>query len=576
MKLVIVESPAKAKKVAGFLGQDWRVEACLGHVRDLPESELGIEVAAGFRPTYQTLPGRVNLIRRMVKAAKEAEAVYIATDPDREGEAIAWHLLALVGLPKATPVYRALFHSITSEAVRAAIAQPRPLDVNLVEAQQARRVVDRLVGYLASPVASKALDGKYSAGRVQSVCLRLVVEREREIARFIPETSWRLTVGLSADGVAFSAALHRVQASDGITQTREPLDRLAAVLKTAQFWVGKTGHVTKSRSPLPPFTTAALQQAASTRLNLSPDRTMALAQILYEQGLITYMRTDGVSVAPEAQAAARDHITRQYGADYCPDSPPTYRAKAPNAQEAHEAIRPTDVGRLPQALDGDGAALYDLIWRRFVASQMSPARYAVTGAVIHAGRSVGQSFPIELRAQGRTLAFDGFLRLYTDDEADDSTPTLPLLVQGQALTLVAPTVEAHETRPPARYTEAALVQALEQHGVGRPSTYANTLKAVKDRGYVSVSDRRLVPTAEGIALCDFLTEHFGGVMDMGYTAQLEESLDRISSGQATRSEVLQAFWDGLQPQLAHATEYALSQVKARRAPKPLTLRPAGG
>jgi DNA topoisomerase-1 len=577
MKLVIVESPAKSKKIAGFLGQGWRVEACLGHIRDLPEAELGVEVAADFRPTYEVLPGKGNVVKKLLKAIKAAEAIYVATDPDREGEAIAWHLLKLANVPKDKPVYRALFHAITRDAVREAVAHPRALDVNLVEAQQARRIVDRLVGYLASPLAAKALDGKFSAGRVQSVCLRLVVEREREIETFTPETFWTLALKLAADGTEFTAKLHRVKGADSAFKTREPLDKLVTLLQTAQVWVGKAGRSVKARHPLPPFTTSSLQQAASKGLGLSPDKTMALAQTLYEQGWITYMRTDGVSITPEAQSAARDYIAREQGVNYLPPEPPTYTVKTANAQEAHEAIRPTDVTRLPQAVDGDGAALYALIWKRFVASQMSPALYTVTGAVIYAGKPQGQPFPMEFRAQGRSLLFDGFLKIYEEpadegEEGNEETGTLPLLKDNQLLQRVVPLVEGHQTRAPARYTEAALVQALEQRGIGRPSTYANMVKTVKDKGYVKVSQKRLVPTDNGIALCDFLTAHFADVLAYDYTARLEDQLDRIAAGDTTRLEVLRAFWDGFNPRLSKATEYALAQVKARHMPKPLTLR----
>lgn len=579
MKLVIVESPAKSKKIAGFLGQGWRVEACLGHVRDLPEAELGVEVAADFRPTYEVLPGKGNVVKKLLKAIKDAEAVYVATDPDREGEAIAWHLLKLANIPKDKPVYRALFHAITQDAVREAVAHPRALDVNLVEAQQARRIVDRLVGYLASPLAAKALDGKFSAGRVQSVCLRLVVEREREIEGFAPETYWTLALKLAADSAEFTAKLHRVKGADSPFKTREPLDKLVALIQTAQIWVGKAGRTVKARQPLPPFTTSSLQQAASKGLGLSPDKTMALAQTLYEQGWITYMRTDGVSVAPEAQTAARDYIAREHGADYLPPEPPTYTVKTANAREAHEAIRPTDINRLPQDVEGDGAALYAQIWKRFVASQVSPALYTVTGAVIYAGKAHGQPFPMEFRAQGRSLLFDGFLKVYEEpaDEGeteDENNGTLPPLKDNQVLKLVAPQVADHQTRAPARYTEAALVQALEQRGIGRPSTYASMVKTVKDKGYVKVSHKRLVPTENGIALCDFLTAHFADVLAYDYTARLEESLDRVAAGNTTRLEVLRTFWDGFNPQLGKATEYALAQLKARHTPKPLTLRPA--
>lgn len=577
-KLIIVASAAKAKKIAGFLGSGWRIEACLGHVRDLPEAELGVEVAADFRPTYAVLPGKGNVVKKLLKAIKDAEAVYVATDPDREGEAIAWHLLKLANIPKDKPVYRALFHAITKDAVREAIAHPRALDVNLVEAQQARRIVDRLVGYLASPLAAKALDGKFSAGRVQSVCLRLVVELEREIDGFTPETHWTLALKLTVDGTKFTAKLHRVKGADSPFKTREPLDKLAALIQTAQMWVGKAGRTVKARQSLPPFTTSSLQQAASKGLGLSPDRTMALAQTLYDQGWITYMRTDGVSVAPEAQIAARDYIAREHGTDYLPPDPPTYAIKTANAQEAHEAIRPTDVNRLPQDVDGDGAALYALIWKRFIASQMSPALYTFTGAVIYAGKAQGQPFPMEFRAQGRSLLFDGFLKVYEEpaDEGEENNETgiLPPLKDNQPVQLVAPQVTDHQTRAPSRYTEAALVQALEQHGIGRPSTYASMVSVIKSKGYVAVKQKRLVPTENGIVLCDFLTAHFADVLAVDYTARLEESLDRVAAGNMTRLEVLRTFWDGFNPQLGKATEYALAQLKARHTPRPLTLRPA--
>ena len=578
MKLMIVESPAKSKKIAGYLGVGWRVEACLGHVCDLPETELGVDVAADFRPTYAVLADKGNLVKKLLKAIQEAEAVYVATDPDREGEAIAWHILKLANMPKDKPVYRVMFQAITREAVLEAVTHPRALDVHLVEAQQTRRIVDRLVGYLASPLVAKALNGKFSAGRVQSVCLRLVVEREREIEGFTPENYWTLALKLTANDEAFTARLYQIKGADSTFKTREPLDKLVTLLNHAQLWVGNTGRTVKSRHPLPPFTTASLQQAASKGLGLSPEKTMALAQTLYEQGLITYMRTDGVSVAPEAQTAARDYITREHGADYLPSEPPTYTVKTANAQEAHEAIRPTDIIRLPQEAKGDGAALYGLIWKRFMASQMAPVLYTLTGAVIYAGKVQGQPFPMEFRAQGRSLLFDGFLKVYQEpaDEGDEAEVdgTLPLLSENQLLKLVMPQIEEHQTRAPARYTEAGLVQALEQRGIGRPSTYASMVKTVKDKGYVKLSQKRIVPTEIGIQLCDFLTTHFADVLAYHYTTQLEEQLDEIATGDTTRLDVLRGFWDGFQPQVIKATEYALAQLKSRAAPKPLMLHPA--
>ncbi|MEP6989026.1 MAG: DNA topoisomerase, partial [Chloroflexota bacterium] len=349
-------------------------------------------------------------------------------------------------------------------------------------------------------------------------------------------------------------------------------------LSHAQLWVGNTGRTVKARHPLPPFTTASLQQAASKGLGLSPEKTMALAQTLYEQGLITYMRTDGVSVAPEAQSAARDTIAREYGPDYLPLTIPTYTVKTANAQEAHEAIRPTDIIRLPQEAKGDAAALYGLIWKRFMASQMAPALYTLTGAVIYAGKAQRQPFPMAFRAQGRSPLFDGFLKVYQEpaNEGDESEVdgTLPVLTENQPLKLIAPQVEEHQTRAPARYTEAALVQALEQRGIGRPSTYASMVKTVKDKGYVMLSQKRLVPSENGMRLCDFLMTHFAGVLAYGYTARLEEQLDGIATGETTRLNVLREFWDGFQPQVVKATEVALTKLKGQSAPKPLMLHTA--
>ena len=579
MKLVIVESPAKARKIAGFLGTGWKVEACRGHVRDLPETELGVNVDEHFRPQYEVMPGKGNLVKKLVKAIREADEVYLATDPDREGEAMAWHLLQLAGNLKSKPVYRAVFNAITDSAVKGALAEPRPLDEALVEAQSGRRIVDRLVGYLVSPIACKALDGRLSAGRVQSVALRLVVEREREIDGFVAETYWTLRALLKADGTQFEAKLHRLKDADVRFTSRGQAEQVVGLLQGASFWVGKAGQTLKLRNPLPPFTTSSLQQAAAKGLGLSPDKTMQLAQTLYEQGLITYHRTDGVSVAPEAQVAAREIIQREYGDTYLPPTPPTYKVKTANAQEAHEAIRPTAVARLPEEnADGDGAKLYALIWRRFIASQMNPARYTLTGALIHAGKSTDKPFPLIFKAQGRELAFDGFLRVYEepdDGEADDTDAggSVPALKEGQGLGLVELPIDEAQTRPPSRFSEAGLVQALEKHGVGRPSTYASMVGVIRSKEYVALKQKRLVPTDTGVKLCEFLTERFPQVFDVGYTARLEAALDRVAAGSMNQQEVLSIFWRGFQPQLQTATEYALAQVKARQSPKPLVLHP---
>ena len=575
-KLLIVESPAKSTIIAGYLGDGWRVEATRGHLRDLPSKRLGVTVEDDFRPEYVVLPGKVNRVKQLVKAVREADAVYLATDPDREGEAIAWHLLQLAGKPPGGAVYRVRFNAITKEAVQAALAAPQAIDSDLVETQTARRVVDRLVGYLASPLACKALDGRFSAGRVQSVALRLVVEREREIEAFTPETTWTLRAELDADGVPFAAPLHKLKDGDVRFSSREKAEKLVGLVQNATFWVGKAGQTLKLRNPLPPFTTSSLQQAAAKGLGLSPDKTMQLAQTLYESGGITYHRTDAVHVDPEAQTAAREVIQREYGDAYLPPTPPTYKAKSAHAQAAHEAIRPTDVAKLPdEKADGDGAKLYALIWRRFIASQMTPARYTVTGALIHAGKSTDKPFPLVFQARGRELTFDGFLRVYEEpDDGDEETETgsvIPTLKEGQPLVLVDLPVAEAQTRPPSRYSEAGLVQALERHGVGRPSTYAGMVKVIQDKKYATVKDKRLMPTETGTRLCDFLVARFPGVFDLGYTAQLEAALDQVAAGTRSRSDVLTRFWRSFQPQVQAATTHALEQVKSRQ---PLHLAPA--
>lgn len=574
MKLIIVESPAKAKKIAHFLGDGWQVEACRGHVRDLPETELGVDIEADFRPQYQVLPGKGNLVKKLVKAIRESDAVYLATDPDREGEAIAWHLLALAGNLKDKPVYRSAFNAITESAVKTALAEPRTLDQSLVEAQSVRRIVDRLVGYLVSPLACKALNGRLSAGRVQSVALRLVVEREREIEAFKVESFWTLKAVLEADGSRFEAKLHRLKDTDVKFNVREQAEKLVGLLQNAIFWVNKAGQTLKLRNPLPPFTTSSLQQAAAKGLGLSPEKTMQLAQTLYEQGRITYHRTDGVSVDEKAQVRANHFILEHYGVQYLPDELPVYKTKVANAQEAHEAIRPTDVSQLPEENDGDATKLYTLIWKRFVASQMAPARYTVTAALIYAGKATNKPFPLIFKAQGRVLDFDGFLRVYEEpDDVDENevedSGAVPTLKDGQALHLVELPIDEGQTRPPARFSEAALVQTLEKNGVGRPSTYASMVKVIKDKKYVALKQKRLQPTETGTQLNDFVVERFPQVFDVAYTARLEMALDRVANDDLSRSDLLSAFWHGFQQQLKAATEYTLTQMKARPQAKPI-------
>lgn len=572
-KLVIVESPAKVKKIAAFLSDGWRVEASYGHVRDLPEDALGVDIDAEFAPQYATLPGKGNTVRRLLKAMTEAEAIYIATDPDREGEAIAWHILALAKLPKEKQVHRIAFSAITKSAVLAAVANPRPLDLNLVEAQQARRIVDRLVGYLVSPLACKSMGKQVSAGRVQSVCLRLVADREREIAVFTPATSWTLDARLRADAGEFSARLTTVKGAKAMFASREQCEKLVNGLSGATFWVHKVAAGEKMRRPLPPFTTATLQQAASKALGFSPDKTMQVAQILYEAGLITYHRTDAVTVAPEAVEAARAYIRATYGDAYLPEQPQRYETKTLNAQEAHEAIRPVEVAhKIAMAGDNaDGAKLYALIWSRFVASQMADAHYLLRAAQILAGKTQGQPYPLDFRAQGRTLTFDGFLKVYQEalDEDERAQPDemMPLLTEGQSLEVVTRDPESHTTQPPSRYTEAALVKALEVRGIGRPSTYASMVKTIRAKGYVKLDKKRLIPTEMGLKLCDLLVARFGAVFDYGYTARLEADLDRIAGGEVSRLVTLQAFWSGFHPLLRSAGSQITGDAPVKAAPK---------
>jgi DNA topoisomerase-1 len=564
-RLLLVESPAKQKRIAAILGQGWRVEATRGHVRDLPQDSLGIEVNDDFRPQYEVLPRQANTVKRLLKAIREAESVFVATDLDREGEAIAWHVLQMADLPPDKPVYRIAFTAITESAVKAAIAAPRPLDVSLVEAQQARRIVDRLVGYLVSPLACRALEGHYSAGRVQSACLRLVVERERQITDFAPETYWTLDAGLVADSGEFAARLYSVKGQHIERLNTDQVAALTGGLKEAVFWVGTVQAGEQARHPAPPFTTSAMQQAASQALGLSPERTMQIAQRLYEAGQITYHRTDGADVAPEAQDAARRFIAQTCGGDYVPNEPPVYQAKARHAQEAHEAIRPTDVMRLPEQLEGDGAALYALIWRRFVASQMAPARYAVQTVEVLAGKSHGLPYPLSFRVRGRTLVFDGFLKVYRDPPDPDAEPeenaVLPPLFEGAALQLVGWLPVERQTQAPPRFTEASLVRELERLEIGRPSTYASMVQTLKQRGYVTLRSRRLVPGEGGIALCDFLTDHFPDLFAAGYTAHLENTLDAVAHGDTTRLAALNAFWADFTPQLQAAGK-AIQPVKS--------------
>jgi DNA topoisomerase-1 len=581
----------------------------MGHVRDLPEDALGVDVEHDFAPTYRILPQKSKTIKALRGALDDAAAVYLATDPDREGEAIAWHLLQALK-PKGKTVQRVTFHEITASAIEDAFRHPRSgLDMDLVNAQQARRILDRLVGYQVSPLLWKTTHGK-SAGRVQSVALRLVVDREREIRNFVPREYWTLHADLakpSDHAQHFLARLVQVGAKKvGLDQpielkSKADADLLIATLNDAQYRVKSVKREQKTRKPWPPFTTSTMQQSASARIGMSPAETMKLAQELYEGidigegkpvGLITYMRTDSTAISNEAQQQARQMIAQTLGAAYVPASAPAYKTKVKNAQEAHEAIRPTDVFRYPNNLKAHLSdrqyRLYDLIWRRFVASQMTPAVYDVTTVDVSAVPShhtapipflvaagVGSDPTYLFRAVGREMKFDGFLRVWqeTDEQGDDEDEPqkLPELRPEELLDLLKLIPRQHFTQPPARYTEATLVKALEERGIGRPSTYAVIIMTLKAREYVLLEKRHLSPTPLGEATCDALVAAFPDLMDYNFTAQVEDKLDDVSRGESTWVKALNDFYTPFSQALVTA------EGKMRAVPvPPMSTRRAEG
>jgi len=557
--VIIVESPAKTRTLKQFLGEEFEVVATMGHVRDLPENEFGVDVENGFEPEFRVIPSKRRAIERLKRAVKGAERVYLASDPDREGEAIAWHVAKVLGLKKPL---RIEFTEITRRAVEEALKNPRDIDMNRVNAQIARRVLDRIVGYKLSPFLWRKVKGAgvLSAGRVQSVALRLVCEREREIEEFVPEEYWTIKAVLRTPrGEKFEAELVKVGGERAKIQSREEAERVSAELKRERFVVAKVERRRQRRNPPPPFITSTMQQEASKRYKFSPSRTMALAQQLYEGvevgpeghvGLITYMRTDSVRVAPEAQREAREFLAENFGPEYVPPQPPSYKSRK-TAQEAHECIRPTSVRRTPEYVakfvNRDQARLYELIWRRFLASQCSPALFDVTSASIEAGR-------FTLRATGQVLVFDGFLRVWKPS-GERRERAIPELHEGEELELVRVVPEQHFTQPPPRYTEATLVKALEEKGVGRPSTYAPTVRTLLERRYV-VKDRsgRLIPTELGKRVNGLLVRNFPGIVDVSFTAWMEEQLDEIERGKADRVEVLGRFYPEFLRQLKEAEE----------------------
>ena len=562
--LVIVESPAKARTIERYLGDDYRVLASYGHVRDLPENpgkgKFGVDVEHDFAPEYVINEDRRKQVDAITREAKRAETVYLATDLDREGEAIAWHVAEAANVP-AAKARRVTFNEITEGAIREAFAHPRGIDVHLVDAQQTRRIVDRLVGYTLSPLISRKVRGGLSAGRVQSVAVRLVVEREREISAFETREYWTLEAMLATEaGATFAADVVRIDGQAIEIGDAETAERHTAALRETRPVVRSVSKRAQKRSPAPPFTTSTLQQEASRKLSFSPKRTMSIAQRLYEGvdtpdghvGLITYMRTDSTAIAGVAMGEARDVIRGRWGEPYTMPKGRVYKTKSKGAQEAHESIRPTSFSRDPDSLAGtlkpEELRLYRLIWQRGIASQMAAKELETTTVELDAQ-------PYELRASATRTLFDGFSRVYTegrDDERDDDEQErqLPDLAQGTVTTVTDVTPTQHFTEPPPRFTEATLIKALEEHGIGRPSTYAATISTILDRGYVRVEERRLHPELIGEIVTDLLVEHFGDYVDVAFTARMEEELDEIARGERDWIPLLRAFYGPLAQRVA--------------------------
>jgi DNA topoisomerase-1 len=561
-KLVIVESPAKAKTVGRFLGKGYTVRASVGHVRDLLRSQLSVDVENNFTPKYRVPNEKKAVVKELKKLAKEAAEIYLATDPDREGEAISWHLMEAAAInPKLAK--RVVFHEITENAISEAFSNPRAINMELVNAQQARRVLDRLVGYSISPILWEKVRSRLSAGRVQSVALRLIVEREREIDAFNPVEYWSIGAELRPQGQkqTFLTKLVKVDEKDPELGSEEIVKPLLEEMKTIPYIVSRVKRGERRRKPSAPFITSTLQQEASRKLRFTAKRTMGLAQGLYEgqdvgeggtTGLISYMRTDSTYIAEVARNEVRSYIAQRYGNDFLPEKPPEYKKKVAGAQEAHEAIRPTSVIRDPEKvkpfLDPAMFKLYQLIWQRFVASQMEAAVFD-TLSVDVIGQ--GSKHVYTLRASGSAVKFPGFLTVYEEakdedkksEEEDELNVRIPTsIAEGQKQDLVRLIPEQHFTQPPPRFSEASLVQILEEYGIGRPSTYAPTLSTIQARGYVERVDRHLIPTETGILVNDLMEQYFPEIINLTFTARMEEDLDKISEGQADWIKVMDSFY----------------------------------
>ena len=564
--LVIVESPAKAKTISKILGKNFAVKASVGHIKDLPVKEMGIDIENNFTPNYIVIPGKEKVIKELKKASKDAEEIYIAPDPDREGEAIAWHIADEVK-GKSKKIYRIKFNEITKSAVLESMKNPGQIDMQKVDAQQARRVLDRLVGYGLSPLLWRKVRRGLSAGRVQSVAVRLVVEREREIEAFKQEEYWSVNAEFEGSKKPqFWAKLFKFNNEKVDIKNADEANAVVENVKDSRYLLTKIDRKKRRRMPSPPFITSTLQQEASRKLRFTAKKTMAVAQQLYEGielgeegsvGLITYMRTDSNRIAAEAQQAAREFIDRTYGKDFVPEKPPVYKSKA-SAQEAHEAIRPTYLNNSPEAikhyLTKDQHSLYKLIWNRFIASQMSPAEIEQTTFEIScdADRCKGDTI---FRATGSVVKFQGFMVLYTegtDEILDEGEALLPALKEGETLKILHLDPKQHFTQPPPRYTEATLVKTLEEKGIGRPSTYAAIMSTIQDRKYVHKTDGKFAPTELGMVVNDLLVERFAELMDIGFTASMEENLDHIEEGKMKWVKVVGDFYKPFHEKLAEA------------------------
>ena len=562
--LVIVESPAKAKTISKYLGKNYIVEASMGHVRDLPKSKLGVDIEDNFSPKYITIRGKGELITKLKKAAKKADKIYLATDPDREGEAISWHLANILKISE-DETCRIVFNEITKGAVKESIKGARKINLNLVDAQQARRVVDRLVGYEISPILWKNVKWGLSAGRVQSAALKLICDKEEEIKAFEPKEYWTVDCVLKKERKKFPIKLTKYKNKKIEIATKEEAQKIISELEQNDYRIDKVKKGNRSKNPLPPFTTSTLQQEASKKLNFMTKRTMSIAQALYEGvdvkgygtvGLITYMRTDSVRISEEAQGKAIDFIKESYGTEYVPENPRVYKGKK-NIQDAHEAIRPSHIEITPEiakaSLSGEQYKLYSLIWKRFIASQMTSCSLNTNSIDIINGE-------YSFKASGSTIKFDGFMKVYDyTTEDDDNDVSLPFLEEGEVLLPASIEDKQHFTQPPARYTEASFVKLLEEKGIGRPSTYVPTISTLLSRDYVSREKKNLIPTELGFIVNNIMSDYFKQIVDVDFTADMERKLDYIEEGSEEWKEVVGEFFTPLKVAIEKA-EKEISKV----------------